>query len=658
MKKSLLISAAILAASTATAYATPMQSSFNKRAESPFFVSEQAAPAKSSTTATRASGSYEFSYSGEVNSALTLNGTTPGTTIVYLATEIQAADLKVLAGNKISAITVTGGTVTRTNGSKANPVGEVDLFITRDLNQAPLMKQHATLSTEAFGQNIISLDTPYEITESDTKLYVGYSLKVASSKAYYIPIDGIEQNASYFIYGTSNSQSLPSSWTEAGLMGYGSLCLSMTITGDNLPKDAVSLIGIDAPTSMKPGTPASYKLTVRNPASNDVNSFEVTTTAGTTAPVAKTITLDQALAPNQMATYTIPEAVFESNGSQTLTASITKVNGKATDRVSSISTTVMVYDNGFDRNIVVEEGTGTWCGWCPSGTVMLEYMTRTYPDRMFGIACHQGDAMSIPAYQGFIADNFSGFPASLTNRVVDHSPGTTAGPQGNYAFIDRMYEEFTSAQTYCEIKITPSVNTDINTGKKTMTVNATAEFAFDMEKKHYLSFVITENLVGPYSQANYYAGGGNGKMDGWENQKSNVSVLFNDVARAYVSYPGIEGSLPEKIEAGNIYSYSAELPMDKVVGPYYAVIGFITNAETGEIVNATRYTTYEVGVNDIVAEGAENLEVFADGGSIRVPGAKNVEVYTLDGRRTGIDGLAKGLYIVIADGKSFKVMMR
>ena len=43
---------------------------------------------------------------------------------------------------------------------------------------------------------------------------------------------------------------------------------------------------------------------------------------------------------------------------------------------------------------------------------------------------------------------------------------------------------------------------------------------------------------------------------------------------------------------------------------------------------------------------------------ISVNGAENVEVYSLDGRKSTTTNLLPGLYIVKADGKSFKVMVK
>jgi hypothetical protein len=45
----------------------------------------------------------------------------------------------------------------------------------------------------------------------------------------------------------------------------------------------------------------------------------------------------------------------------------------------------------------------------------MDYMTATYPDQFIGIAVHNGDPMTVTAYDN--AANFSGFPGS---NIIAH----------------------------------------------------------------------------------------------------------------------------------------------------------------------------------------------------------------------------------------------
>ena len=70
----------------------------------------------------------------------------------------------------------------------------------------------------------------------------------------------------------------------------------------------------------------------------------------------------------------------------------------------------------YTRRMVVEEGTGAWCGWCVKGIVGLRYMNATYPDQFIGIAVHNGDMYTVNNYKTWLAKYFDGYPNCLANR--------------------------------------------------------------------------------------------------------------------------------------------------------------------------------------------------------------------------------------------------
>ena len=68
----------------------------------------------------------------------------------------------------------------------------------------------------------------------------------------------------------------------------------------------------------------------------------------------------------------------------------------------------------FDRTVVIEEGTGTWCGWCIRGIVAMDYMKKTYGDKFLGIAVHVNDVMQ--SYDYAVGVNLSSFPGCNVQR--------------------------------------------------------------------------------------------------------------------------------------------------------------------------------------------------------------------------------------------------
>src|SRR6516225_3148810 len=45
------------------------------------------------------------------------------------------------------------------------------------------------------------------------------------------------------------------------------------------------------------------------------------------------------------------------------------------------------------RHVLVEEFTGSWCGWCPRGAYAMQVLDKKYPGKVFCIAYHNSDPM-------------------------------------------------------------------------------------------------------------------------------------------------------------------------------------------------------------------------------------------------------------------------
>jgi|JI10StandDraft_1071094.scaffolds.fasta_scaffold95644_2 hypothetical protein len=48
------------------------------------------------------------------------------------------------------------------------------------------------------------------------------------------------------------------------------------------------------------------------------------------------------------------------------------------------------------KKVILEDFTGTWCGWCPEGTVILEGLLAANPTTFIPIGTHYGDGLEIP----------------------------------------------------------------------------------------------------------------------------------------------------------------------------------------------------------------------------------------------------------------------
>lgn len=596
--------------------------------------------------------SLTFSYSAGAMTSYVISGVTPGKTRVYLAFELRADDVTLFNGNAISTINVTGGSNNRPDMPE-NTIRDINVFITEDLSKEPVYKQQAELTSEWYGLNEIKLDKPFELTEemSGKPLYIGYDFIVPGADASYMVTDGKRLYANNLIYGKSDTDALPDEWTAAG-MTYGALCMSITISGKTLPLDRASVTKAEYPDYVALGSTASYKYTVRNTGMHNIESAEIAVTVGDQEPQYRTVTFRPSLEMTEESTLTIEDILFETEGFANVKTEVSKVNGQPNDG-ASVSGLVTSYTDGFDRYLVLEEGTGTWCGWCPAGEVMVSYAKKTYPERYICIAVHYNDRMTCDDYRPFLNAYFTGYPSAIVNRQVRQSPGTTDGPGDNYQFIDNMYKAYTGRPAYACFKKLEANPTD--DGYK---VTAQVEFSIDSPVKHELSFVVVKDHVGPYEQTNYYTEGANGEMGGWENRPSPYSMYFDDVPVDYHAYPGIEGSLPTTQKKDLLYDFTAEFIPAEPLDENCSVIGLITNSNTGEIVNALKVPYNYSGVD---ATAADSVSVIVAAGGIVVTGASESAIYAADGRKVGADkafGLTGGIYIVKADGQTRKVMVK
>ena len=98
-------------------------------------------------------------------------------------------------------------------------------------------------------------------------------------------------------------------------------------------------------------------------------------------------------------------------GAQNATAVVYNVNGGVNDNVSADDTLTEVVDPVVPapgKMVVGEEGTGTWCQWCPRGAVFMDLFETKYQGFWAGIAVHNGDPMTVADYDAGIGNLIGG----------------------------------------------------------------------------------------------------------------------------------------------------------------------------------------------------------------------------------------------------------
>jgi hypothetical protein len=253
-----------------------------------------------------------------------------------------------------------------------------------------------------------------------------------------------------------------------------------------------------------------------------------------------------------------------------------------------------------EKFVVLEEKTGTWCGWCPYGTVAFAELEASEPN-FIGIAVHNSDPMENAPYDDQSAaafPGFTGYPYAVADRIEgDHAFYASAG------FATRETEAVAA-----DISVTGTISDGV------MTIVVTADFEEATSGDWRLAAAVTEDGVtgtgSSYAQANYFAGGGAGDLSGaghdWHTSPNPVpaaDMVYDHVARAMGNdmLSGDSGSLPSAVavDESHSYTYTVDVAADWDVANLH-VVGMLIEP-SGTINNAGKATVGVVGIEEDVA---------------------------------------------------------
>ncbi len=197
-----------------------------------------------------------------------------------------------------------------------------------------------------------------------------------------------------------------------------------------------------------------------------ITSFDIEVEAnGTTTTTNFT---DEAIESNGDFAFELEEKYKVVGGQNDVTVRILNVNGMANDEEecnNAISASFPGTIPSPGKKVIVEEATGTWCGFCPRGAVAMERFNLTYPDHFIGIAIHGGSTSEPMLFQEYDDGlNAPGYPNSKVNRGAFVDPGSADGQFFEQLVVTpratmshgATYDEVTR-QLELSIELTPSV---------------------------------------------------------------------------------------------------------------------------------------------------------------------------------------------------------
>lgn len=345
------------------------------------------------------------------------------------------------------------------------------------------------------------------------------------------------------------------------------------------------------------GQTVNPSVVVRNLGTTPITSFDLDVTYNSTTITENLTGLNIA----SLATYTVNFTGSHTlvGGSNNAVATISNVNGTTPDGDPSDDVKTITLDPvvpAAGKMVVGEEGTGTWCGWCPRGAVFMEMLETKYTDFWAGIAVHNGtnDPMVVTDYDAAVSAAISGYPSGFVDRLPESDPS-----QFEIDFLQR-------------ITVAPKAfivnGANWNSTTRVLNVSVSSDWQQSVSGDYRVVCVLTEdNVTGTtsgYAQTNYYSGGTNGVMGGYEtlgNPVPAAQMVYDHVARAITpGFSGTAGNFPGSITAGNTFdhNFTFTLPSSWDENEIH-IVGFILDP-TGKIDNAASATIAEAVTNGFV----------------------------------------------------------
>ena len=498
----------------------------------------------------------------------------------------------------------------------------------------------------------ITFSSPYTITQDG--VYVGYSFDVSTlTDDTKTPVLAVESNdAEKFYLHTSRTYT---KWASRPSLGVAS---ALAVIIDGVPVNAAT-IGPLQSAATQINQPTNYTFHVLNHGNAGVKSVDYSySVAGKTGTGHANLSINAFYNKSGDVSFNLP--VFDEPGSYTINLTIDKVNDEtnADAALSTQSGEITVYKVLPVHRPLLEEYTGTWCGYCPRGFVGLQRMNLLDPENFIGISFHNGDAMEITTS---FANDVKGFPDAWIDRY--HETDAYTGDNSTNSFgIDKIY--YTLAKVIAPADINLSAKwTDDN--KTAVTVTSSVSFAVDQSSNHWrvAYFLIADSLHGTTSkwkQHSYYAGGTTFADDSLMApfiKNEYTYPYFSDVviatSKSWVS--GEEGSITAPIVGGIPQTFDYTFSLADAVNTsgeslvqdkkHIRIVAALIDTETNHVINAAK-----IGISPFDTSGINSLDTAN-------PLKVSYAYYSIDGKR--LTAPQHGLNIVkTSDGKTFKVIVK
>ena len=479
-------------------------------------------------------------------------------------------------------------------------VSDISVFLTSQLrvengkNAADLVVKSVTPAEPGF--ITVTLDKPYTIPEGG--VYVGYSLTVndltSAANATPITVATKYNDGGYYLHTSDGVLK----WLDFGQFTNVSAMVQIKIAGSSVKSNAVAIVEGESQ-FVKTGDAITVPVSIVNYGSKGVKSLDIQySVAGKTDTQHITANVDGFFGKQATVELNIP-AIAE-KGNYELALKVSKVNDADNELTAETKVPVIALNTVPKKRTLLEEYTGTWCGWCPRGFVALEKLAELYPDEYVLASYHNGDDMEIMDSYSF-PSSVSGFPGSYIDRVDNVDPYYGSSENTAFGVADDLAarnKQFGQA----DINLTSKLSSD----NQTVDIDAEVIFPYELtDGKFAVEYIlIADGLTDAnWKQSNYYSGmelddpTAIADMKAFVEGESYVTgLVFNDVVvltseilgGAQQAIATAAADAPVKLQ----YSFALANALNTAGAPVIQdvnklkVIAVLLNTETGEVVNA------------------------------------------------------------------------
>lgn len=458
----------------------------------------------------------------------------------------------------------------------------------------------------ADGHAEVLFDEPYEIGENG--FFAGYTIPVTVEERPMM-ITSDKMGGGFWLHTTAAYRN----WTD--MSSAGSPCIELILEGQ--PLSAAAFV-VPAHTYAKKGEPIMIEGRIYNHGTTPISSYSFTYEING---VTQSVNLKASIRGDHWGRsskvgFTLDP--IDEAGSYPLTVTVTGVNiSENMDAAPTRTGLVHIMDFVPVHRALVEEYTGTWCGWCTRGLVAMKLLAETYGDDFIGVAYHNGDPMEITTdYPSPV----QGFPSAFVDRYYDVDPyyGYESVGFGMKDLVDYVMSQLAVVDL--------NVKADwADEGKNELKATVESNFVMNAAGSDYgiEVMLVEDDMYGPagtdWDQHNYYA-----DMADQYASEPNLGPLcelpgtiegyhFNDVLVATSGV--VDESLPESIVANTVNSFEYSFDVNNIYNTSYEpliqnkeklhVVAIVVDKSTGQVINAAKGKVGNTAVNEISDQNKE-----------------------------------------------------